>query len=327
MYFTNKNNFFHGIMFHHFHDGKTHLKSQGSISKDEFYKIIKFIGRNNILDADIFFSRLKENSLSDRDVCFTFDDGIKCQFDIALPILEDLQIKSFFFVYTSMFEGEPDNLEVFRYFRMNYFEHINIFYEKFYEKLDRDLNKFFISKKNQIIQKKIISPYYSEEDIRFRLIRDEFLEKKDYERLMFKMFDDYKFNYRDHYSKLFFSANDLNQLDKLGHSIGFHSHNHPTLITKLSFLEQKQEYIKCINIISKILNKPKKYLNFMSYPNGNYNNDTLKILKSLKIELGFRHNMSIDMSNENFKINNTKLEIARQNHSTILNQIKEENFE
>ena len=98
-------------MFHHFHDGKTHLKSQGSISKDEFYKIIKFIGRDNILDADIFFSRLKENSLSDRNVCFTFDDGIKCQFDIALPILEDLKIKSFFFVYTSMFEGEPDKLE------------------------------------------------------------------------------------------------------------------------------------------------------------------------------------------------------------------------
>ena len=65
----------------------------------------------------------------------------------------------------------------------------------------------------------------------------------------------------------------------------------------------------------------------MSYPNGNYNNDTLKILKSLKIELGFRHNMSIDISNENFEINNTKLEIARENHSTILNQIKKENFE
>ena len=59
-------------------------KRQGSISKDEFYKIIKFIGRDNILDADIFFSRLKENSLSDRNVCFTFDDGIKCQFDIAI---------------------------------------------------------------------------------------------------------------------------------------------------------------------------------------------------------------------------------------------------
>ena len=32
-------------MFHHFHDDGIHTKGQGSISKDEFYKIINFIGR------------------------------------------------------------------------------------------------------------------------------------------------------------------------------------------------------------------------------------------------------------------------------------------
>ena len=45
----------YAIMFHHFHDDLAHKKGQGSISKDNFYKIIKFIGRENILDADIFF--------------------------------------------------------------------------------------------------------------------------------------------------------------------------------------------------------------------------------------------------------------------------------
>ena len=39
MYFNNNNNFFHGIMFHHFHDDGIH-KGQGSIDKDEFYKMI-----------------------------------------------------------------------------------------------------------------------------------------------------------------------------------------------------------------------------------------------------------------------------------------------
>ena len=47
-------------MFHHFHNGKNHPKSQGSISKDEFVKLIKFIGRKNILDADIFYENLKK---------------------------------------------------------------------------------------------------------------------------------------------------------------------------------------------------------------------------------------------------------------------------
>ena len=63
MYFNNSNNFFHGIMFHHFHDGGIHTKSQGSIDKDDFYKMINFIGRSNILDADVFFEKFKQNKL------------------------------------------------------------------------------------------------------------------------------------------------------------------------------------------------------------------------------------------------------------------------
>ena len=53
MYLNQSNKFFHGIMFHHFHDNGNHKRGQGSISKDDFYKLIKFIGRKNILDAKI----------------------------------------------------------------------------------------------------------------------------------------------------------------------------------------------------------------------------------------------------------------------------------
>ena len=51
MYFNKTNNFFHGIIFHHFHDNHIHPKGQGTISKNEFVDIINFIGRKNILDA------------------------------------------------------------------------------------------------------------------------------------------------------------------------------------------------------------------------------------------------------------------------------------
>ena len=96
MYFNSKNNFYHGIMFHQFHDNNLHKKSDGSIDKDDFYKIIKYIGRENILNADDFFNRFRQNKLDSKKVCFTFDDSIKCQYDIALPILEEFKIKSFF---------------------------------------------------------------------------------------------------------------------------------------------------------------------------------------------------------------------------------------
>ena len=143
MYFNKNNNFFHGIMFHHFHDNGIHTKGQGSIDKDDFYKMINFIGRNNILDANIFYEKFKNNKLKENEVCLTFDDAIKCQIDVALPILEELKIKSFFFVYTSMFEEKPDNLEIFRYFRMNYFKNVDEFYKSFYQFLNKDLKIFF----------------------------------------------------------------------------------------------------------------------------------------------------------------------------------------
>ena len=77
MYFNHSNSFFHGIMFHHFHDGKLHKRSQGSINKDDFYKLIKFVGRKNILNSQEFFNRFKEKKLKPKNVCLTFDDAIK----------------------------------------------------------------------------------------------------------------------------------------------------------------------------------------------------------------------------------------------------------
>ncbi len=43
MYFNRSNRFYHGIMFHHFHDNKIHSKGQGSISRDQLLKIIKLL--------------------------------------------------------------------------------------------------------------------------------------------------------------------------------------------------------------------------------------------------------------------------------------------
>ena len=317
MYFNSKNNFYHGIMFHHFHDNGIHIKGQGSIDKDDFYKIINFIGRNNILDADIFFEKFKNNKLKEKEVCLTFDDGIKCQIDVALPILEELKIKSFFFVYTSMFEGKPDNLEIFRYFRMNYFNNVDEFYNSFYQVLDEDLKTFFEDNNDKIKATKIKFPHYSIEDIKFRLVRDIFLTKSQYKETMLLMFKEKQFNYKDFFKKLFFQKNDLKTLDSLGHLVGLHSHNHPTLLEKLNYDEQKNEYEKCLSSISNILDKPKNEIKYMSHPCGSYNKDTFEVLKELGIELGFKQIMTIEPEKGMKKINNSFLEIARQDHAEI----------
>lgn len=316
-----KKNFFHGIMFHHFHDDKIYSRGQGSINKDDFYNILNYIGTENIINADIFFEKLKKNRLKSTEVCLTFDDGIKSQIDVALPVLEDLKIKSFFFVYTSIFDNKPDYLEVFRFFRMNYYKCVDEFYNEFYKSLDEDLSNFFQNNKKNIELKKSFFSYYSLEDIKFRLVRDIFLNKKRYEEIMFQMMSKKKFDYKNFLNKLFFQKEDLIKLDKLGHLVGLHSHNHPTMIEKLDYDDQKKEYEQSLNKISKILNKSKDKIKFMSHPCGSYNRDTLEILKKLGIELGFKQIMSVEENKGMKSINNTHLEIARENHSKIFKEM------
>ncbi|MAJ85432.1 MAG: xylanase [Candidatus Pelagibacter sp.] len=318
----NKNQkFFHGIMFHHFHDEKIHTKGQGSISKDVFLKIIKNIGKENILDANVFYEKFNNKNLKENEVCLTFDDAIKSQIDIALPVIEDLNIKCFFFVQSNVFDGDVDYLEVFRYFRMNFFLKVNDFYKLFYDFLDQNVDTFFKDHRNWINAKLLKSPYYSIDDVKFRLIRDLYLNKDQYENIMFKIMKEKKFDYNQHYLKLIFDKSDLLKLDKLGHLIGLHSHNHPTLIEKLSYDNQKQEYEKCLKILSNILKNSKNKIKYMSHPCGSYNQDTLDILKKLGIDMGFVHTTSIDKSKGMTKINNSSLEISRKNHTSFIKNL------
>ena len=54
MYFNKNNKFYHGIMFHHFHDKKKFPVSQGSISQSQLYKLINKIGRKIFKSRGIF---------------------------------------------------------------------------------------------------------------------------------------------------------------------------------------------------------------------------------------------------------------------------------
>ena len=112
------------------------------------------------------------------------------------------------------------------------------------------------------------------------------------------------------------------KMRKLGHLIGLHSHTHPTVLEELSLEEQTDEYSKNITILSKILNCDKKEIKSMSHPCGSYNQHTLKILKDLGIELGFRRTMEIELEKNMKKNNNSFLEIARQDHAEIIKMIQ-----
>ena len=107
--------------------------------------------------------------------------------------------------------------------------------------------------------------------------------------------------------KLWMSEKDLIILDSSGHTIGLHSYSHPTKMSKLNKSEQKLQYQRNYKHLSTLLGKS---INCMSHPCGDYNLDTLHILKEMSIEIGFRSNMSI-------KEVSSPLEIPREDHANV----------
>jgi hypothetical protein len=76
--YSKDNPYYHGVMFHHIHDGKKYQKSQGSISTKQFEKTLKYIGIENILTPDDFLKKYNLKKLKKNEVCLTFQSIIKC---------------------------------------------------------------------------------------------------------------------------------------------------------------------------------------------------------------------------------------------------------
>ena len=188
---------------------------------------------------------------------------------------------------TSQFTNETSYIELFRFFRNNFFKNINEYYNLFYKYIDLELNQIFNKELASLKKLKSKFPYYTIEDLKFRMIRDKFLTKSEYEKINFKMFKDKNFKYKKFEKKFYMNENDLKIIDKNNHIIGLHSHSQFHRIGKLSTKIQLKEYKKNIYLLANILNKPKNYFKSMSHPNGSYSPKTLKILKNLGIKVRF----------------------------------------
>ena len=114
---------------------------------------------------------------------------------------------------------------------------------------------------------------------------------------------------------------DLKNIKDLGHTIGLHSHSHPPSFEKLSYEKQFLEVKKSKSVLAQILKIDTQEIKTMSHPSGSYNKNTLKILSEAGIELGFKQIMNIENEKGMKKINNSKFEIARNDHTNLIKKI------
>ena len=181
-------------MFHHFHDEQNHLPSQGSINLSDLRKILDYVQENyNLISPDEYLYKTRKHSLDPKDTCLSFDDGIKSQFDIAAPELNDRNISAFYFIYTSIITDSPSLLEFNRDFRHYIYNKIDDYYVDFFSEFKNQHPKYhkqYIAQYSDNYLSK--APYYSDNDKRYRYIRDNIL-KKDYQDIVSSLM--YKKNY------------------------------------------------------------------------------------------------------------------------------------
>jgi peptidoglycan/xylan/chitin deacetylase (PgdA/CDA1 family) len=295
-------------MFHHFHN-EIHLRAQGSLDSDSFNQMLDWLSeRNNLIGANEYLKKFNSNSLSPGDICLSFDDALLCQYDIAFPVLSDRKIDSFFFVYSSVFTGEPDNLEIYRYFRCNCFESIDEFYERFFDIFKNNYSDEYFEHKSYFSQLNYLQnfPFYTENDRWFRYIRDQILKDERYEMLMQNMMAAFNFNLESTINKLWIKEGALKEIASQGHLIGLHSFSHPTQMSRLSYDLQMKEYKKNMEHLENLVGDVVS----MSHPCGDYNNDTLKVLSELGIQIGFRSCLTPTYIK-------SKLEIPRDDHANV----------
>lgn len=277
-------------MFHYFHDGLKHKPSQGSISKTQFENILKKVGAEKILPAKEWAHKAEKGLLERDDICLTFDDGLRCQYDVALPVLRKYKLTAFWFVNSSTLVGEIGVLEVYRRFRNEFFPSMNAFYDNFFSTALKSPYEKAVEKGLSTFPTDYLSEFtfYTEGDRKFRYLRDKVLKPREYEEIMNILIQSKGVTIDELAKELWLDKDQLCELKDEEHIIGIHSHSHPTAMANLPYEEQQIEYKKNFEILSNILQE-KPFT--MAHPCNSYSANTLKILSNLGIHLGFRSNM------------------------------------
>lgn len=303
-----------GIMFHHFHGGD-HPVSQGSISGEDLERMLAAVDTTRILPARVWQERAEAGTLAPGTLCLTFDDNLLCQYEIAVPVLRRHDLTAFFFVYTSVNQGAPERLEIYRHFRTVGFTNIDAFYDAFFDFLaarpeSGDVSAALCGFDPARYLADYV--YLSDSDRRFRFVRDRVLGRERYEDCMDRMLEAHGFDIGALLGRLWMTDAMLQDLHADGHVIGLHSHTHPTLIESLSPAAQRREYADNAAHLTAVLGEAPRA---MSHPNNSYSAATLELLRELGIAVGFRANMA--------RSERGPLEWPRHNHALIHRAVRE----
>ncbi|WP_298916281.1 polysaccharide deacetylase family protein [uncultured Algimonas sp.] len=306
-----------GIMAHHLHDDALPPTAQGSMSSDEFAVMLDYFG-SRLLPAREWLERCRAGALRD-EICITFDDALRGQYDVALPILEAKGLTALYFIYTGIYEIESSDeasvLETHRYFRNVHFKNVDDFYADFHTIVSRSSHADIVAARveRDFDPQTYLSAYqvYSSSDRLFRFVRDEVLGPEAYRGMVDDMIVTAGLEKGDIAEQVFLSEDHILTLHDRGHEIGLHSTTHPTRMENLSRDHQFTEYRRNSLSIERICGETPRT---MSHPSNSYNASTLDVLVELDVDVGFR----ADCVQGGLS---PMLELPRDNHTDLIHSI------
>lgn len=282
----------HGLMFHRFHRAGERPSGQGSVSDIELERLIDSQSRDLLLSPDEWLAALAQDTLKPGEFCLTFDDGLASQSEIALPILERRGIKAFWFVFSSVLEGGIDRNEVYNFFAGRYFDSFDDFVEHFLGVADPDpeilRSPHYESYRREMTEK---FSFYSENDIRYRFLRNWGLGSEKFHAAMEKCISTADSSIQEIAASLWMSPEQVRALCDKGHAIGLHSYSHPLAFKELPIDDQRQEYQLNFDHLNDLTRRRPVSA---SHPLGSYDAATLTILQDLGIRCAFCSSMTID---------------------------------
>lgn len=313
---TYPSRFAHGLMFHRFHKSGNSPAGQGSLTEVEFEEILNYVGTERILPPEEWISRVKTHDLQKHHFCITFDDGLKSQFDVALPVLERYKLKAFWFVFSSVFDGGIDRNEVYNRFATAEFTSFDVFVEEFlqfYPVRDKVFQNNDYAHFTQSLREQF--PFYTENDAKFCFIRNKLLLRSNFEKVMDSMIEAKGLSVSKIAEDLWLTNDHLQLLYKSGHYIGLHSYDHPFTMADLPAEKQEEQYSRNYKYISHVIGG---VVECMSHPLNSSNADTIEILSEMGIICGFRSNMTPPIGKS---INAHRLELAREDGTNLLQSL------
>ena len=238
-----------------------------------------------------------------------------CQYDIARPVLNHYGITGLFFIYSSVCQGNFENLEIYRVFRTERFRSVIDFYTAFEEMVHTHLPEIAADSRFQSFRHEEYLkafPFYSPGDKRFRFLRDDMLGEEKYQMIMDKMIMARGLNKQQLAKGLWMNDANLRALSEEDHMIGLHSYSHPTRLRALPPSMQVSEYQKNYEHIARTIGTAPVTV---SHPCNSYDAFTLDILRSMGIAVGFCSNMS-EVPRR------SQLEFPRQDHTNIMREMR-----